>query len=92
MVKHEPLVNIFLVPSGELPVKIFGVKVSGLGLSWLQAVVAGQAVTFIPVATGKDFVQCQVLLMQEMKNVSISVIPFSVSRISISRNQYISNN
>lgn len=70
MVQHKPLVNVFLVPSGQLPVQIFGVKISGLGLNWLQAVVAGQEVKFIPVTKEKDFVQCQVLLLQTVKNVS----------------------
>lgn len=69
MVKHKPLVNIFLVPSGQLPIKIFGVKLSGLGHSWLQAVVAGQDVKFIPVIKEKDFVQCQVFMLQETRDV-----------------------
>lgn len=72
MVQHKPLVNIFLVPSGQLPVKILGIKISGLGLNWLQAVVAGQEVKFIPVTKEKDFVQCQVLLLQTIKDVSLS--------------------
>lgn len=71
MIQHKPLVNIFLVPSGQLPVKIFGVKISGLGLNWLQAVVAGQEVKFIAVTKERDFVQCQVLLLQTIKNVSL---------------------
>lgn len=71
MVQHKPLVDVFLVPTGQLPVKIFGVKLSGLGLNWLQAVVAGQEVKFIPVVKDKEFVQCQVLLLQETRDVSI---------------------
>lgn len=77
MVQHKPLVNIFLVPSGQLPVKIFGVKISGLGLNWLQAVVTGQEVKFIPVAKEKDFVQCQIFLLQTIKDVSLSPLNFS---------------
>lgn len=71
MVKHKPLINIFLVPSGELPVKIFGVKISDIGYSWLQHVTAGKEVKFIPVVKEKDFVQCKVLLLQHIKDVSI---------------------
>ncbi|KAG5888624.1 hypothetical protein JTB14_022640 [Gonioctena quinquepunctata] len=64
MVKHQPLVNLPFVPSGQLPVKISGVEVSGLGFNWLQAVVSHQKVKFIPIAKDKHFVRCQVLLMQ----------------------------
>lgn len=70
MVQHKPLVNVFLVPSGQLPVKILGVKVSGLGLNWLQAVVSGKEVKFIPVLKDKNYVQCQVLFLQETRDVS----------------------
>lgn len=71
MIKHKPLVNLFLVPSGLLPVKICGVKLSGLGINWVQSIVTGQEVKFIPVTKEKNFVQCQVILLQETKDVSL---------------------
>lgn len=70
MVQHKPLINIPFIPIGQLPVKISGVKVSGLGLNWLQAIVVGSEIKFIPVLKDKDFVQCQVLLKQMYKDVS----------------------
>lgn len=76
MVQHKPLINFFLVPSGQLPVKIFGVKISDIGYSWLQAVAAGKEIKFIPVAKEKDYVQCKVLLLQHLKDVSISFSSF----------------
>lgn len=68
MVEHKPLVNIPLVPSGQLPVKISGVNVTGLGLNWLQAIVAGHEIKFVPIAKDKDFVQCQVLMVSNTKH------------------------
>ncbi|KAF7274492.1 protein C3orf33 [Rhynchophorus ferrugineus] len=64
MVEHKPLVDLPIVSSGQLPVKISGINVSGLGLNWLQAIVAGQKIKFVPIEKNNDFVQCQVMLVQ----------------------------
>ncbi|EFA07234.1 uncharacterized protein LOC659618 [Tribolium castaneum] len=68
MIRHKPLIALPGLPEGQLPVKISGVNVSGLGLNWLQAIVAGSEVRFIPVAKDRDFVQCEVLLSQIQNN------------------------
>lgn len=73
MIKHKPLVPLPGLSDGELPVKISGVKVSGLGLNWLQAIVAGNEVKFIPIAKAQNFVQCKVLLPQT-RNVSFQIV------------------
>lgn len=70
MVEHKPLVDIPLIKSGQLPVKISGVNITGLGLSWLQSIVAGQQIKFVPITKDTNFLQCQVLLVQKTKNVS----------------------
>ncbi|KAJ8963319.1 hypothetical protein NQ318_018788 [Aromia moschata] len=67
MIQHKPLVDIPLIPAGQLPVKISGVNVTGLGLNWLQAIVNGSEVKFIPIVKEKEFVQCEVLLLQPSK-------------------------
>ncbi|KAJ8940753.1 hypothetical protein NQ314_010615 [Rhamnusium bicolor] len=74
MIEHKPLVDIPVVTSGQLPVKISGVNVTGLGLNWLQAIVAGNEVKFVPVVKEKDLVQCEVLLLQSSKDVSNNII------------------
>ncbi|CAG9862221.1 unnamed protein product [Phyllotreta striolata] len=68
IIDHKPLVRVPLTSSGELPVKISGIKVSGLGTNWLQSIVAGQNVTFVPVSKEKNFVECKVLLKQDVKD------------------------
>lgn len=68
IVQHKPLVNIPVIPSGNLPVKISGVNVAGLGISWLQTIVVGSEVKFVPLLKGRDMVECEVLLVQKSKD------------------------
>lgn len=67
LVKHKPLIPLPEVRNGALPVKISGVNVSGLGISWLQTIVAGNEVQFVPVAKEMEAVLCEVLLTQAFK-------------------------
>ncbi|KAK9883881.1 hypothetical protein WA026_004820 [Henosepilachna vigintioctopunctata] len=62
MIEHKPLISLPVITKGELPIKILGVKLSSLGISWLQTVIVNSEVSFIPVKKDKDFVQCEVLL------------------------------
>lgn len=71
MVRHKPLVELPFGRGAELPVKISGINVSGLGISWLQTIVAGNEVQFVPVLKDKDAVHCEVVLQQTTKNVSM---------------------
>ncbi|CAH0550243.1 unnamed protein product [Brassicogethes aeneus] len=64
MIQHKPLVDLPMVRTGDLPVKISGVKVSALGVNWLQAIVVENEVKFIPIRKDNRFIQCEVLLPQ----------------------------
>ncbi|KAJ3648948.1 hypothetical protein Zmor_014696 [Zophobas morio] len=68
MVNHKPLIPLPGISNGQLPVKITGVKVFGFGLNWLQTIVVGNEVKFIPIAKQEKFLQCQVLLPQIQNN------------------------
>ncbi|KAJ8973522.1 hypothetical protein NQ317_014247 [Molorchus minor] len=83
MIQHKPLVDIPLIPSGQLPIKISGVNVTGLGLNWLQAIVAGSEVKFLPIAKEKDFVQCEVLLLQHSKDKKLHEINIGENLVKI---------
>ncbi|XP_028139775.1 uncharacterized protein LOC114333970 [Diabrotica virgifera virgifera] len=83
IIEHKPLVPLPIIPSGDLPVKISGVNVTGLGTTWLQSVVADKEVTFIPVSKDKDFVQCQVLLSQTTKDEKQQIINIGESLVKI---------
>lgn len=72
MIKHHPIIPLPINSTNSLPVKITGVDVSGLGISWLQTIVAGNEVKFVPVVKSKDFVQCKVILPQ-VYNVSLDL-------------------
>lgn len=80
MVEHKPLVPLPGIPRGALPVKISGVNVSGLGISWLQTLVAGNEIQFVPVLKDKEFVHCEVILPQVTKDVSKSCGKFYINR------------
>lgn len=69
MIEHKPLISLPIIPKGELPVKLLGVKVSGLGVSWLQTITAEQNVQFIPIKKDKEFLHCEVLLPNNKKGI-----------------------
>ncbi|VEN48723.1 unnamed protein product [Callosobruchus maculatus] len=83
MVHHKPLINLPFIQGGHLPVKISGVQVSGLGLSWLQTVVAGNDIKFIPIVKERNFVQCQVFLERESKEKKPQVLNVGESLLKI---------
>ncbi|CAH2007258.1 unnamed protein product [Acanthoscelides obtectus] len=83
MVQHKPLINLPFIRASHLPVKISGVRVSGLGLSWLQTVVAGKEIKFIPIVKERDFVQCQVFLEKQTKEKKPHVLNVGESLLKI---------
>uniref|UniRef100_A0A1Y1M8B0 TNase-like domain-containing protein n=1 Tax=Photinus pyralis TaxID=7054 RepID=A0A1Y1M8B0_PHOPY len=64
LINHKPLLELPFTSPGALPVKLSGVHVKGHGISWLQAIVRGSQVKFIPVLKEKDWVQSEVSLDQ----------------------------
>lgn len=64
MIKHHPIIPLPINTTDNLPVKVTGVNISGLGISWLQTIVAGNEVKFVPVGKSREFVQCKVILPQ----------------------------
>lgn len=70
MVDHKPLIPVFNGSGDYLPVKLSGVNVKGLGISWLQAIVAGTEIHFIPILKQKDWIECEVQLPQQTRDVS----------------------
>ena len=65
MVDHKSLIPLpRLRSSTYLPVKIAGVDVTANGVNWLQTIVNGEKVTFIPVASGREYLSCIVTASQ----------------------------
>lgn len=71
MINHKPLIRLFSKsrPEDQLPVKVAGVNISTNGLSWLQTIVAGREVTFIPVSSNENL-HCEVFLVRKPRDVS----------------------
>ncbi|XP_072749391.1 protein C3orf33 [Anoplolepis gracilipes] len=66
MVNHQPLLPFFNFNNKNyLPVKISGVNITGNGISWLQYVVSGKYITFIPVVKEKKYLECIITMSQK---------------------------
>ncbi|KAJ8673703.1 hypothetical protein QAD02_004965 [Eretmocerus hayati] len=69
LVDHKPLVPIPRLGNPKfLPVKVAGVNVTGSGISWLQTVVKGQKITFLPIHKDDKFLACIVMVPQKEKD------------------------
>ncbi|EFN87171.1 hypothetical protein EAI_02531 [Harpegnathos saltator] len=66
MVDHQPLLPFpRFSQTSYLPVKIGDVNVTGNGISWLQFVVSGKLITFVPIIKEKDYLKCTVTIPQK---------------------------
>ncbi|KOC59706.1 Uncharacterized protein C3orf33 like protein, partial [Habropoda laboriosa] len=72
MVDHKPLIPLpRLNNSKHLPIKIAGLDVTANGISWLQTIVCGKEVTFIPLVKEKEYVSCIVSMQQNQEHIKI---------------------
>ncbi|XP_043273238.1 protein C3orf33 [Venturia canescens] len=73
MIDHTPLIRIPRLGTPQLlSVKVAGVDVTGHGISWLQTVVCGKKVVFIPIARKNEYLDCTISL-QESKESTLSI-------------------
>ncbi|XP_048261758.1 uncharacterized protein LOC105665719 isoform X2 [Bombus terrestris] len=72
MVDHKPLISLpRLSSSTYLPIKVAGLDVTTNGISWLQTIVSGKEITFIPLAIEKDYVTCIVSIERNKEQIKI---------------------
>ncbi|KAF5274068.1 hypothetical protein FQR65_LT04466 [Abscondita terminalis] len=64
LINHRPLIPLPFSNRIPLPVKISGIEITRNGISWLQTIVVGNNVKFIPISVSKDWVQCEVTFEQ----------------------------
>jgi len=65
MVDHRSLLPFLHFNSKAcLPVKIGGVDITGNGVSWLQTVLNGKRITFVPIVKQKEYLECVVAMPQ----------------------------
>ncbi|XP_017876410.1 uncharacterized protein LOC108622827 [Ceratina calcarata] len=73
MVDHKPLIPLPRLSSPKyLPIKIAGIDVTSNGINWLQTIVKGKEITFIPLAKEKDCVTCIILMQQNQECIKIA--------------------
>ncbi|KAL0122289.1 hypothetical protein PUN28_007197 [Cardiocondyla obscurior] len=65
IVDHQPLVPLPHFNKACLPVKIGGVDITGNGVSWLQTVLSGKVVTFLPIIREREYLECVVTLTEK---------------------------
>ena len=70
MVNHKPLIPLLILKRDCLPVKIAYINISQHGISWLQTLVVGQKITFIPVLKNTEYIECEVNMLQKFHDVS----------------------
>lgn len=69
MVDHQPLLPFpHFNGRAYLPVKIGGVDITGNGVSWLQTVLNGKPVTFVPIVKEREYLECVVTMSQKDQN------------------------
>ncbi|XP_022911912.1 protein C3orf33 homolog [Onthophagus taurus] len=83
MINHQPLIPLLGSKTTELPSKIAGVELSGHAISWLQTLVAGNRVTFVPVKKENQFVECQVKLEQISPKNEVKMLDLGSSLVQI---------
>ncbi|XP_076762405.1 protein C3orf33 [Xylocopa sonorina] len=72
IVDHKPLIPLPRLNSKKyLPIKIAGLDVTNNGISWLQTIVNGKKISFIPLTKEKDYVNCIVSMQQDEERIQI---------------------
>ncbi|XP_076165574.1 protein C3orf33 isoform X2 [Ptiloglossa arizonensis] len=66
MVDHKPLIPLPRLSNLKyLPVKIAGINVTSNGISWLQTIVRGKEINFVPLTKEKEYIDCIVTMSQQ---------------------------
>ncbi|XP_058115800.1 uncharacterized protein LOC131287744 [Anopheles ziemanni] len=73
VVRHKPPANIFFWSKKAIPIKVNGIDINANGYSWLQSVVAGKDICFVPMLTSSNHAhaECRVFLNESKKNINV---------------------
>lgn len=73
VVQHQPPAKILFWSNKTIPIKIDGVDINANGYSWLQSVVAGKNICFIPTKQPHSQVhaECRVYMAEPKKHIDI---------------------
>lgn len=73
VVQHRPPAKILFWSSKTIPIKINGININANGYSWLQSVVAGKDICFVPMKqpSSEAHAECRVYLTESKKHIDI---------------------
>ncbi|XP_017777061.1 PREDICTED: uncharacterized protein LOC108563029 [Nicrophorus vespilloides] len=83
MIQHKPLIQLPGMNKVALPVKVYGVNITGHGVSWLQSIVANNEVTFIPIEKNEKCVSCEIVFSQLNEKKQMKYVNVGESLVSI---------
>lgn len=74
MVDHKPLIALPRFNNKKfLPVKIAGLNVTSNGINWLQAIINGQNISFVPLFSTKEYLSCIVVTKSRQNKEQIRI-------------------
>ncbi|XP_052889413.1 uncharacterized protein LOC128297760 [Anopheles moucheti] len=87
VVQHHPPAKIFFWSSKTIPIKIDGIAINANGYSWLQSVVDGKKVSFIPMkqSFSEKHAECRVYLTESKKHIDIgeALLSLGFAKLSV---------
>uniref|UniRef100_A0A182RE04 TNase-like domain-containing protein n=1 Tax=Anopheles funestus TaxID=62324 RepID=A0A182RE04_ANOFN len=87
IVQHHPPAKVFFWSSKTIPIKIDGIDINANGYSWLQSVVDGKEVSFIPMKQSSSQVhaECRVYLKESTKHIDIgeALLSLGFAKLSV---------
>lgn len=74
MVDHKPLIALPRLNNKTfLPIKIAGLNVTSNGINWLQAIINGQSISFVPLFSTKEYLSCIIVTASQQNKEQIRI-------------------
>uniref|UniRef100_A0A182M6G2 ZAD domain-containing protein n=1 Tax=Anopheles culicifacies TaxID=139723 RepID=A0A182M6G2_9DIPT len=87
VVQHHPPAKIFFWSNKTIPIKIDGIDINANGYSWLQSVVDGKQVSFVPMKQwpNENHAECRVYLTESKTHLDIgeALLSLGFAKLSV---------
>nr|XP_040225565.2 uncharacterized protein LOC120951101 [Anopheles coluzzii] len=87
VVQHHPPAKVFFWSSKTIPIKIDGIAINANGYSWLQSVVTGKEICFIPMKEPSSAAQieCRVCINDSKKQIDVgeALLSLGFAKLSV---------
>ncbi|XP_049536168.1 uncharacterized protein LOC125951393 [Anopheles darlingi] len=88
IVRHRPPANILFWSRKTIPIKVNGIDVNANGYSWLESVVSGNEISFIPMvaSSANQHAECRVLLTQPNRTIDVgdALLSLGFAKLTVS--------